>query len=67
MMRAESELPARPQLMLRPTSEPGQTRYLNNEVVSTRGGRYLDAKKTETDDMKKTYVNLKPLRKYRFH
>ncbi|XP_077352473.1 CUE domain-containing protein 2 isoform X3 [Festucalex cinctus] len=42
-------------------------RYHGNQVVSTKGERYQVVKKNETDDMKKTYVNLKPARKYRFH
>ncbi|XP_049591643.1 CUE domain-containing protein 2 [Syngnathus scovelli] len=42
-------------------------RYHSNQVVSTKGERYQVVKKNETDDMKKTYVNLKPARKYRFH
>ncbi|XP_019715414.1 CUE domain-containing protein 2 [Hippocampus comes] len=42
-------------------------RYHGNQVVSTKGERYQVVKKNEADDMKKTYVNLKPARKYRFH
>ncbi|KAM9727862.1 CUE domain-containing protein 2 isoform 1-T2 [Menidia menidia] len=42
-------------------------RYHGNQVVTTKGERYQLVKKSETDDMKKTYVNLKPARKYRFH
>ncbi|XP_028325258.1 CUE domain-containing protein 2 [Gouania willdenowi] len=42
-------------------------RYHGNQVVTTKGERYQLVKKDETDDMKKTYVNLKPARKYRFH
>lgn len=44
-------------------------RYRDNKVVSTKGERYtVETKKDqENDDMKKTYINLKPLRKYRFH
>uniref|UniRef100_A0A3B5M0F3 CUE domain containing 2 n=1 Tax=Xiphophorus couchianus TaxID=32473 RepID=A0A3B5M0F3_9TELE len=42
-------------------------RYHGNQVVTTKGERYQLVKKNETDDMKKTYVNLKPARKYRFH
>ena len=43
-------------------------RYRDGQVVSTKGERYtvLNRKDTE-DDMKNTYINLKPLRKYRFH
>ncbi|XP_051936184.1 CUE domain-containing protein 2 [Hippocampus zosterae] len=42
-------------------------RYHGSQVVSTKGERYQVVKKNEADDMKKTYVNLKPTRKYRFH
>uniref|UniRef100_A0A3P9K7P5 CUE domain containing 2 n=1 Tax=Oryzias latipes TaxID=8090 RepID=A0A3P9K7P5_ORYLA len=42
-------------------------RYHGNQVVTTKGERYQLVKKNETEDMKKTYVSLKPARKYRFH
>lgn len=44
-------------------------RYRDNQVVNTKGDRYtvLTRKDAEGENMKKTYVNLKPLRKYRFH
>lgn len=42
-------------------------RYHGNQVVTTKGERYQLVKKDEAEDMKKTYVNLKPARKYRFH
>lgn len=42
-------------------------RYHSNQVVTTKGERYQLVKKNEAEDMKKTYVNLKPARKYRFH
>uniref|UniRef100_H3CTA6 CUE domain containing 2 n=1 Tax=Tetraodon nigroviridis TaxID=99883 RepID=H3CTA6_TETNG len=42
-------------------------RYHSNQVVTTKGERYQLVKKDETEEMKKTYVNLKPARKYRFH
>uniref|UniRef100_A0A8C4SZK8 CUE domain containing 2 n=1 Tax=Erpetoichthys calabaricus TaxID=27687 RepID=A0A8C4SZK8_ERPCA len=42
-------------------------RYLDNRVVSTKGERYQQIKKEESEDLKKTYINLKPARKYRFH
>uniref|UniRef100_A0A1A8GHP9 CUE domain containing 2 n=1 Tax=Nothobranchius korthausae TaxID=1143690 RepID=A0A1A8GHP9_9TELE len=42
-------------------------RYHGNQVVTTKGERYQLVKKSETEDMKKTYVDLKPARKYRFH
>ncbi|KAK7901371.1 hypothetical protein WMY93_018140 [Mugilogobius chulae] len=42
-------------------------RYHDNQVVTTKGERYQLVKKNEDEEMKKTYVNLKPARKYRFH
>ncbi|XP_063047011.1 CUE domain-containing protein 2 [Engraulis encrasicolus] len=42
-------------------------RYHDNQVVTTKGERFHQVKKEETDDMKRTYVSLKPARKYRFH
>lgn len=42
-------------------------RYHDNQVVTTKGERYHQVKKEEADDMKRTYVSLKPARKYRFH
>lgn len=42
-------------------------RYHDNQVVTTKGERYQLVKKNEAEEMKKTYVNLKPARKYRFH
>uniref|UniRef100_A0AAQ4QP45 CUE domain containing 2 n=1 Tax=Gasterosteus aculeatus aculeatus TaxID=481459 RepID=A0AAQ4QP45_GASAC len=42
-------------------------RYHGNQVVTTKGERYQLVKKDEAEDLKKTYVNLKPARKYRFH
>lgn len=42
-------------------------RYRDNKVVSLKGERYTEIKKDESDDLKKTYVNLKPGRQYRFH
>ncbi|XP_078479034.1 CUE domain-containing protein 2 [Lampetra planeri] len=42
-------------------------RYHSNQVVTTKGERYQLVKTNETEEMKKTYVNLKPARKYRFH
>ncbi|XP_048448999.1 CUE domain-containing protein 2-A-like, partial [Rhincodon typus] len=42
-------------------------RYMDNQVVSTKGERYTEVKKTESEEMKKTYINLKPARKYKFH
>eukprot|EP00127_Corallochytrium_limacisporum_P001375 Clim_evm14s54 gene=Clim_evmTU14s54 len=46
-----------------------KTMYRNGQVVSTRGERYSVIKdpREDTEEMKKTYVNLKPARKYRFH
>ncbi|XP_007654105.3 CUE domain-containing protein 2 isoform X1 [Ornithorhynchus anatinus] len=42
-------------------------RYIDNQIVSTKGERYKDMRKPETEEMKKTYINLKPARKYKFH
>ena len=44
-------------------------RYRDSRVVNTKGERYTvqTRKDMEDEDMKKTYVNLKPLKKYRFH
>ncbi|KAG7462432.1 hypothetical protein MATL_G00184790 [Megalops atlanticus] len=42
-------------------------RYHGSQVVTTKGERYHQVKKEETEDMKKTYISLKPARKYRFH
>ena len=36
--------------------------------MSTKGEKYqIELKRPESEDMKKTYVSLKPARKYRFH
>lgn len=42
-------------------------RYLDNQVVNTKGQKFTEIKKDDTEEMKKTYINLKPARKYRFH
>lgn len=42
-------------------------RYLDGRVVSTKGERFTEIKKEDSEEMNKTYVNLKPARKYRFH
>ncbi|XP_067676613.1 CUE domain-containing protein 2-like isoform X2 [Haliotis asinina] len=42
-------------------------RYREGQVVSTKGERFSEVKKNESEEMKKTYVSLKPARKYRFH
>lgn len=52
-------------------SEKKMVRYFDSKVVSTKGEKYFEPK-TEKDEelekqMKSTYVNLKPARKYRFH
>ncbi|NIG60981.1 CUE domain-containing protein 2 isoform X1 [Pontoporia blainvillei] len=41
--------------------------YINNQVVSTKVERFKDVWDPEAGEMKATYVNLKPARKYRFH
>ncbi|XP_074657343.1 CUE domain-containing protein 2-like isoform X2 [Tubulanus polymorphus] len=42
-------------------------RYLDGRIVTTKGERFTEIKKEEDEDQKKTYVNLKPARQYRFH
>ncbi|XP_076059944.1 CUE domain-containing protein 2-A-like isoform X2 [Oratosquilla oratoria] len=42
-------------------------RYRDSKVVSLKGERYTEIKKEESEDMKKTYVNLKPGKQYKFH
>lgn len=42
-------------------------RYLDGRIVSTKGERFTEIKKEDADEMKKTYINLKPAKKYRFH
>lgn len=42
-------------------------RYRDNKIVSLKGERFTEVKKEEEDDMKKTYVSIKPARQYRFH
>eukprot|EP00123_Amoebidium_parasiticum_P021719 comp7241_c0_seq1/m.2956 comp7241_c0_seq1/g.2956 ORF comp7241_c0_seq1/g.2956 comp7241_c0_seq1/m.2956 type:complete len:320 (-) comp7241_c0_seq1:447-1406(-) len=50
-----------------PTPRNNKVMYRDNQVVNTRGERYSVIKREETEEEKKTYVNLKPARKYRFH
>jgi hypothetical protein len=42
-------------------------RYRDNKIVSLKGERFTEVKKEEEDDMKKTYVSIKPAKQYRFH
>jgi hypothetical protein len=35
--------------------------------VTTKGEKYIIEKEDLPEDMKKTYVNIKPFRKFRFH
>ena len=42
-------------------------RYRDGQVVSMKGERFSEIKKQDSEEMKATYVNLKPARKYRFH
>lgn len=42
-------------------------RYRDNKIVSVKGEKYSEVKREESDDMKRTYVTLKPARQYRFH
>lgn len=52
-----------------PKSVPKKlVRYLDNKVVSTKGERFtLFNKDDDEDSLKKTFINLKPSKKYRFH
>ncbi|XP_060602207.1 CUE domain-containing protein 2-A-like, partial [Ruditapes philippinarum] len=51
-----------------PKSEPKKMiRYLDNQVVNTKGQKFTEIKKDDGEEMKKTFINLKPARKYRFH
>lgn len=57
-------------LNLGPIQQPKKlVRYLDNKVVSVKGERYTEIKEDADgkDDVKKTYVSLKPARQYRFH
>ncbi|KAL1775807.1 CUE domain-containing protein 2 isoform X1 [Sigmodon hispidus] len=42
-------------------------RYIDNQVVSTKGEHFKDVRNPEAEEMKATCINLKPARKYRFH
>ncbi|XP_048865299.1 CUE domain-containing protein 2 [Brienomyrus brachyistius] len=42
-------------------------RYHGGQVVTTKGEKYHQVKNEQTEEMKKTYISLKPARKYRFH
>lgn len=51
-----------------PKAEPKKLiRYRDNKIVSVKGEKYSEVKSEESDDMKRTYVTLKPARQYRFH
>lgn len=52
-----------------PKMEPKKLiRYRDNKIVSIKGEKFTEVKKDEDEDpMKKTFVNLKPARQYRFH
>lgn len=51
-----------------PKTEPKKLiRYRDNKIVSVKGEKYSEVKREESDDMKRTYVTLKPARQYRFH
>lgn len=63
--RAEDQKTHRP---MAPKEAPKKLiRYIDNQVVSTKGERFKDVRKPEAEEMKATYINLKPARKYRFH
>lgn len=61
----QDEMTHQPRLNKQENKKP--LRYRDNQVVSTKGERFSLVKKQESEDMKKTYVNIKPARKYRFH
>ena len=46
-------------------------RYYESKVVTTKGEKYFELKTEEDEEaaklLKKTFINLKPARKYRFH
>ncbi|XP_041692708.1 CUE domain-containing protein 2 [Coregonus clupeaformis] len=63
--REEDEKTHRP---VAPKDAPKKlVRYHSNQVVTTKGERYQLVKKEEPEEVKKTYVSIKPARKYRFH
>lgn len=63
--RAEDQKTHRP---MAPREAPKKLiRYIDNQVVSTKGERFKDVRNPEAEEMKATYINLKPARKYRFH
>ncbi|KAM4704037.1 CUE domain-containing protein 2 [Rhinophrynus dorsalis] len=67
-MMVDSEEDKKTHRPLAPKEAPKKMiRYIDNQVVSTKGERYKDMKKPESEEMKKTYINLKPARKYKFH
>ncbi|CAG0918790.1 unnamed protein product [Notodromas monacha] len=50
-----------------PKFEPKKlVRYRENQIVTVKGERFTEVKSKEDEDMKKTYVNLKPSRQYRY-
>ena len=42
-------------------------RYINSQMVTTKGEKFIETKKPESEEMKKTYTHLKPARRYHFH
>ncbi|KAH3724628.1 CUE domain-containing protein 2-B-like [Dreissena polymorpha] len=51
-----------------PKAEPKKlVRYLDNQVVNTKGQKFTEIKTEESEEAKNTYINLKPAKKYRFH
>ncbi|XP_049839183.1 CUE domain-containing protein 2 [Schistocerca gregaria] len=51
-----------------PKAEPKKlVRYRDNKIVSLKGERFTEVKKDDEEDVKKTYVSIKPARQYRFH
>ncbi|XP_067393435.1 CUE domain-containing protein 2 isoform X2 [Emydura macquarii macquarii] len=67
-MMVDSEEDQKTHRPLPPKEAPKKLiRYIDNQVVSTKGERYKDIKKPESEEMKKTYISLKAARKYKFH
>uniref|UniRef100_T1JF40 CUE domain-containing protein n=1 Tax=Strigamia maritima TaxID=126957 RepID=T1JF40_STRMM len=51
-----------------PKWEPKKlVRYRNNQIVSLKGEKYTEVHTAESEEVKKSYVTIKPARQYRFH
>uniref|UniRef100_A0A8C3SIL7 CUE domain containing 2 n=1 Tax=Chelydra serpentina TaxID=8475 RepID=A0A8C3SIL7_CHESE len=67
-MMVDSEEDQKTHRPLPPKEAPKKLiRYIDNQVVSTKGERYKDIKKPESEEMKRTYISLKPAKKYKFY